>query len=263
MSFLRIPLICLAVLMLGSASSHKPSCLTIGWLDGLRLAVAAGQPRARIERTFGGPDRAAVILDLALALTGPERADLARFIDTARTRPEAVSAATLRRVGVLLSHVACSGRGTTALGGDTSFFREENPLAGRTGPVLGSSAVILAAGITYVMWRIARDARRARRIPCVLRICAEHRGLREAARLIDISQTGCRIRLSRPPAGGEALILHVAGLTFAARVVWTSHDLAGLVFDRPARASEVGFVLQAARQKKSAPSTLEDAPRTL
>jgi hypothetical protein len=51
--------------------------------------------------------------------------------------------------------------------------------------------------------------------------------------LWDLSETGARISLPRPPEVGETAVLKWGTERVMCRVVWTEHDLCGLEFDGP------------------------------
>ncbi len=92
------------------------------------------------------------------------------------------------------------------------------------------------------------DSRVRAPIPALLITMSDRR----SAVLLDISQSGARVRSKDPPGEGTELFLQVGGVDVYARVAWQDGTALGLVFETRIDAWDVEYLRANSRKAPSA-----------
>lgn len=130
----------------------------------------------------------------------------------------------------------------SALDGIRSYWREEASVFAIGGVRLADQATAWASlllttalGLALVplAWIIDSESRRSERYSCDLRVSLQLGGRTMQCSLMDVSQTGARLRVDSGLQGAETGVLAVGNLVFKVRIMWARGSYVGVQFCRP------------------------------
>ena len=253
----------------------QPSCVAVGWVEAVRVASAMPHLPARTGRLvplYADGRAARVAAEFTPVLRPHERTAFVAFVD--RGRPfsaDPPDAELSQRVGQMLSRVGCTRERPEVeptgerLDGRNGFGTrgalQAEGIAGATVSrgVIGVALLsALGCGIWWAIKRSRRDKRRARRFVCSVAGVLRAEGRTSEVRLVDISQTGCKIQTPHLPPVGTFVALGLPALEMSGTIAWAAPQAGGIFFSRPLERQALRRLISANRKTtaRSAPTPL-------